>query len=58
MRPGGEELPKSLLQVKQAYRKLCLECHPDLVPAEKRAEAEKVFREISAAYKTLTGGTL
>eukprot|EP00884_Botryococcus_braunii_P021146 jgi/Botrbrau1/7715/Bobra.0159s0147.2 len=47
----------SISEVKQAYRKLCLEWHPDLVSADRRAEAEKVFLEISAAYERLSGGS-
>jgi molecular chaperone DnaJ len=38
--------------IKKAYRKLAKENHPDLNPGDKKAEAK--FKEISAAYETLS----
>lgn len=45
-----------MLQVKTAYRTLCLKHHPDLVPTEQRPEAEARFRNISDAYNRLYAG--
>lgn len=41
-------------QIKKAYRSLALKFHPDRVPAEEKAEAEKQFKEISEAYGVLS----
>lgn len=49
-------------EIKAAYRKLCKQYHPDMytssggVPSDslKRLQLEKNFKEISAAYATLT----
>jgi len=38
-------------QIKKAYRKLAMDCHPDRHPDN--ALAEKLFREISSAYQIL-----
>lgn len=38
-------------QIKKAYRKLAMECHPDRHPNNQ--QAEKLFREISTAYQIL-----
>ena len=40
--------------LKKAYRKLALKYHPDRNPPEKKAEAEKKFREMSEAYHVLS----
>lgn len=40
--------------LKKAYRELALRFHPDRVPAEKKAEAEEKFKEISEAYAVLS----
>ncbi|MCL2085052.1 MAG: molecular chaperone DnaJ [Oscillospiraceae bacterium] len=40
--------------IKKAYRKLAKENHPDLNPGDKQREAR--FKEISAAYETLSDG--
>jgi DnaJ-class molecular chaperone len=37
-------------QIKQAYRKLALQFHPDKNPS---SEAEAIFKEINEAYETL-----
>ena len=47
-RTSGEE-------IKRAYRKLALECHPDRNPEDKVA-AEERFKEISEAYGVLIDG--
>lgn len=43
-------------QVKQAYKKLALRWHPDLLPAHERPQAEALFKDISAAYERITQG--
>lgn len=45
-----------VLQVKQAYKKLALRWHPDLLPAHERPQAEAHFKDISAAYERITQG--
>ncbi|ANQ09910.1 Uncharacterized protein PCOAH_00042820 [Plasmodium coatneyi] len=40
-------------EIKQAYRKLALKYHPDRNP-NNRKESEKMFREITEAYETLS----
>jgi hypothetical protein len=37
-------------QIKQAYRRAALHCHPDKVPPEQRAEATVRFQEVAGAY--------
>lgn len=39
--------------IKKAYRNLALKYHPDRVPAEKKKEAEEMFKEVSEAYEVL-----
>lgn len=41
-------------EIKQAYRKLALQYHPDRVPPQKKKEAEEKFKEISEAYAVLS----
>ncbi len=41
-------------EIKQAYRKLVMQYHPDRVPPEKKKEAEEKFKEISEAYAVLS----
>jgi len=41
-------------EVKRAYRKLVMKCHPDRVAPEKKKEAEEKFKEISEAYAVLS----
>lgn len=40
-------------EIRQAYRKLAREYHPDLQPKEKQKEAEKKFKLINEAYEVL-----
>ena len=42
----------SWVQIKEAYKKLSLKHHPDVVPAHQRAAAEAHFKEINAAYSS------
>jgi len=39
-------------EVRKAYRRLCLECHPDRNPDDPRAEER--FKEVSVAYGILS----
>ena len=41
-------------EIKDAYRKLALQWHPDRVSPEKKKEAEEKFKEISEAYAVLS----
>jgi len=41
-------------QIKKAYRSLALRYHPDRVSEDKKAEAEKKFKEMSEAYGVLS----
>lgn len=41
-------------EIKNAYRKLVMQHHPDRVPPEKKQEAEEKFKEISEAYAVLS----
>ena len=45
----------SLRQIKRAWRKRCLETHPDRNPGD--SDAEKKFRLVNCAYRLLTDGT-
>lgn len=38
-------------ELKEKYRKASKLCHPDVVEEEKKAEAHKIFSELSAAYE-------
>jgi curved DNA-binding protein len=40
--------------IKRAYRKLARQHHPDLQPAERRAEAAERFKEINEAHEVLS----
>ena len=40
--------------IKRAYRRLARKHHPDLQPAEKRAQASEHFKEINEAYEVLS----
>jgi len=40
-------------ELNKAYRKRCLECHPDRKPEAERPEAEKQFKEVQEAYEIL-----
>jgi hypothetical protein len=48
----------SLSEIRSAYRKLVLSCHPDKVHGspEEKVEAQSKFAQISAAYEILTRG--
>lgn len=41
-------------EIKQAYRRLALQFHPDRVVPDKKKEAEEKFKEISEAYAVLS----
>ena len=53
---GAEVRLEAVLQVKSAYRKLCLLHHPDLCPPSQRLEAEQVFKGITEAYSRVIAG--
>jgi len=40
-------------ELSKAYKKRCLECHPDRVPEDKREMAEKEFKDVREAYEVL-----
>jgi len=40
-------------ELNKAYRKRCLESHPDRKPEAERPEAEKLFKEVQEAYEVL-----
>ncbi len=40
--------------LKQAYRKLAMQYHPDKAPPDKKKESEEKFKEISEAYAVLS----
>ncbi len=44
----------SLNEIKQSYRKLALQYHPDRVSADKKKESGEKFKEISEAYAVLS----
>ena len=48
----GLQKGASETEIKKAYRKMAKECHPDLHPDDKKAEAQ--FKEISEAYEVLS----
>jgi len=41
-------------EIKKAYRKMSLQFHPDRVPEDQRAAAEKKFKEINLAKNILS----
>jgi DnaJ-class molecular chaperone len=49
------ELPEkaTLAEIKEAYRRLSLRCHPDRVPESKKAAAAKKFRRLTGARDVL-----
>ncbi|CAM8905124.1 unnamed protein product [Rhodiola kirilowii] len=48
----------SYSQIKAAYRKKVLECHPDRVPQHLKPSAESQFKMISEAYNCMRAGNL
>ena len=50
----GVSQDASIDEIRKAYRKLALKWHPDKHPQERRAEAERRFIEIGAAYEVLS----
>lgn len=50
----GLSIDASSSEIRAAYRKKAREVHPDKVHKSKREAAEKKFRDISAAYQTLS----
>lgn len=48
------------MQIKEAYRKLCLKHHPDLVDTASRPAAEQYVKTLNSAYNALIkrGGTI
>ena len=50
----GVSQDASIDEIRKAYRKLALKWHPDKHPQERRAEAERKFIEIGAAYEVLS----
>lgn len=50
----GIQTDASSSEIRAAYRKKAREVHPDKVDKSMRESAEKTFREISAAYETLS----
>ena len=50
----GIQTNASSSEIRAAYRKKAREVHPDKVDKSMRESAEKTFREISAAYETLS----
>lgn len=52
--PHHHLAPPHYSQIKDAYRKLCMQHHPDLVPPAQREAAERYFKEVTASYTKLT----
>lgn len=44
-------------EIKAAYRKRALECHPDVVAADNKSLAEAEFRQVSESYELLADTT-
>jgi len=40
--------------IEKAYKTLVKQCHPDLQPAEKKAQAEALMKELNEAYEVLS----
>jgi hypothetical protein len=49
-------LPLLVLQVKEAFRKLVWQHHPDKATPEMRTTAEATFKNITTAYETILQG--
>lgn len=52
----GLAIGASNTEIKAAYRRRALECHPDVVPLTDKASAESEFRRVSEAYAILSNG--
>ncbi len=50
----GIERSATADDIKKAFRRLALECHPDKAPAEQRDEAEIRFKRANEAYEVLS----
>lgn len=50
----GVDRNASQKEIRNAYRKLAREHHPDLQPEDKKKEAEKEFKKINEAYEVLS----
>jgi len=50
----GVNKTSSVEEIKETYRKLALQWHPDRVDASRKKEAEEKFKEISEAYAVLS----
>jgi len=44
----------SLEEIKEAYRRLSLQYHPDRCTHEKKKECEEIFKKITCAYEIIT----
>lgn len=49
--PVAELSPEEQAELKQLYRKLAMQCHPDRVMAEEQDNARAVFQQLEAAYR-------
>ena len=49
----GVDPTASAVDIKAAYRKKALECHPDVVESSEKARAEAEFRRISESFRLL-----
>ena len=43
--------PQQQVELKQVYRKLAMQCHPDRVKDEAKARAQTLFQQVQAAYQ-------
>jgi len=52
----GVETSATPEEIKLAFRRKAKECHPDLQPPEKKAEATEKFKRLTAAYEAVLSG--